>query len=105
MLRKILLPLSVLMPTQVFAFNFGFVRGPDWMDQYLILLIGITIVSLFFTLIFKPRGIPINQMYMHFWKFSVVGRIVYAIYGLSVVILMGMVFLGMGLQRLAEAGL
>ncbi|WP_154666738.1 hypothetical protein [Litoreibacter arenae] len=105
MSRQVLIFLSLLIPTQVYAFDFGFVRGPDWMDQYVGVLFVVTMVFFALTMLFKPRGIPMNEMYQHFGDFSPVGRLVYAIFGLAFVGLMGMVFLGMGLQRAAEASL
>lgn len=105
MLRKVALFFAFLIPTQALAFDFGFVRGPVWMDQYLLILLGVSTFSFIMTLMFRPRGVPVNQMYMHFGRFNFVGRIVYGVFGLTFSALMVMVFLGMGLQRASEAGI
>jgi hypothetical protein len=104
MIRPIALTSLVFLPTPVLAFDFGFVRGPDWMDAYLIPLMVVFAITFGLTLVMKPRGVPVNQMYRHFSEFSAVGRLIYAFSGLAFFVIMGFVFLGMGLQRAAEAG-
>lgn len=104
MFQFFIILLTFFAPSQAFAFSFGFVRGPDWMDPYLVFLVVLTAIALGFTLMFKPRGVPFNQMYQHFGNFSLAGRVAYATFGVSFTILMIMVFAGMGLQRATEAG-
>ncbi len=105
-MRHILPALILLLtPTQLFAFDFGFVRGPDWMDMYVATLLGVSLIGFLATVAFKPRGVPVNEMYLHFGEFPILGRIAYALFGIAFMCLLLMVFLGMGLQRAAEAGL
>ncbi len=87
------------------AADFGKVRWPDWMDVYIFPLIPAVLVLMLLTTLFKPRGVPVNEMYRHFGAFSPMGKLIYACFGLSFIALMVLVFLGMGLQRAAEAGL
>lgn len=105
MIRQASIFFAFLVPTQALAYDFGFVRGPDWMNPYLVILLALTAVGLVLTLMFKPSGVPFNEMYKHFGEFSPLGRLVYVLFGLSIAALMAMVFLGMGLQRATEAGL
>lgn len=93
-----------VVPAPAFAFNFGFVRAPDWMDPYIGTAFVATLVLMGLTILAKPKGVPVNRMYLYRRHFSGVGRFIYGLFGLSFVTLMTMVFLGMGLQRAAEAG-
>lgn len=105
MLRHTIYFCAIVAPTQLLAFDFGKVRTPDWMDQYLLLLLMVWVPSLLLTLMFKPHGIPANRMYMHFGEFNLLGRLIYTIFGLSFTVFMIVLFIGMGLQRAVEAGI
>ncbi|WP_368186990.1 hypothetical protein [Aestuariibius sp. HNIBRBA575] len=105
MYLRVALCLALITPTHASAYDFGFVRGPDWMDSYLLVLLVTTVCLMAATLVFIPLGASFNEMYKLFQDFSKVGRITYVAFGVSFGALMIMVFLGMGLQRAAEAGL
>lgn len=82
------------------AFNFGFVRVPDWMDSYigwLLVAVGVSWVGLLFT---KPKGVPFNQLpNVRISPIANFFRLVTAASGLLVIVLL---FVGMGLRRYAE---
>lgn len=101
-LRASTLVVTALLSTmnQAFAFNFGFVRVPDWMDSY---IAGLMIAALFSYLglaVTKPRGIPVNQLSRV--KVSPLANFFRIILLISFALLMLMLFAGMGLRRFAE---
>ena len=87
--------------THAFAFNFGFVRVPDWMDYYISVLLGVSLVSYLGVLATKPQGVPTNQLSQV--KISLITNIFRFILLIAFGLLMLMVFVGMGLRRYAEA--
>jgi hypothetical protein len=92
----------ISMPAPAFAANFGFVRWPDWMDAYIFPLLPTVGVLWLLTVLLKPRGVPQSEMYRHFGEFSALGKLIYVLFGLSFVVLMAFVFIGMGMQRASE---
>ena len=89
-----------LVPTQAFAFSFGFVRVPDYLDTpilYALISLGIFFVTLKMTL---PKG----SSYVNVEKDDRTAVMSLSAYLsiISLVALMGMLFVGMGLQRFAE---
>ncbi|NGO54416.1 hypothetical protein [Allomesorhizobium camelthorni] len=100
--RSICLSATVLLlsASHAFAFNFGFVRVPDWMDLYIGWLFVVTCVGWIGLGVTKPRGVPFNQLpntkispLANFFRFGML---------IAFIILMLMVFVGMGLRRYAE---
>ena len=104
MLSRHVFAAALFAATPATAYDFGFVRAPDWMDPIVGSLLAATVVLFGLTVAMKPRGVEVSEMYQHFGDFSLFGRIIYAAMALAFIALMGMVFLGMGLQRAAEAG-
>lgn len=88
-------------PKQVYAANFGFVRFPDWMDQYFVL--GLAVLAILFVLIMmtKPSGVPFSQLRLT--KMRPLPTIVFRLFQICFFALMIMLFIGMGLERVAEA--
>lgn len=84
------------------AFDAGFVRVPDWMDKYFVILVPVTVILLGLTWLTKPRGVPFNQLYRT--PLTGLNRASYNALVITFVALMGLLFTGMGLQRLAEGG-
>ncbi|MGC5198646.1 hypothetical protein [Aphanothece microscopica] len=89
-----------MVPLQAAAADFGFVRWPDYLDAW-IALSGILSVAL---LVWLRRLLPPGQ---HFTAIPPARRsrtLNLVAYGLviSVVTCLGLIFTGMGLQRLAE---
>ncbi len=87
--------------SHAFAFNFGFVRVPDWMDYYISVLLGVSLVSYLGVLATKPQGVPTSQLSQV--KISLITNIFRFILLIAFGLLMLMVFVGMGLRRYAEA--
>lgn len=90
------------MPSAAHAFNFGFVRVPDWMDPFFLPWIILIAVFWVATALVKPSGVPVNQLNrvkkdwitgFFYWSLQILA------FGLA-----AFFFIGMGLRRAAEAG-
>jgi hypothetical protein len=91
--------LVLLSVDRAFAFDFGFVRVPDWMDVYIGWLFAATCLGFAGLAVTKPRGVAFNQVantqispVANFFRFSTL---------IAFAILMLMIFVGMGLRRFA----
>lgn len=102
-IEKIVVISAVIMAStsHAHAFNFGFVRVPDWMDSYIAWLVIITIVSMAGLTVTKPRGVPLNQLPNV--EISPIANVFRYVALIAFSILMVLVFVGMGLRRYAEA--
>lgn len=69
--------MMVLIPSQSFAYDLGFVRAPDWMDPYATVLFGFSIIGMLLTMLTKPRHVPFNELYMHVREFPPAARVSY----------------------------
>ncbi|MFK0690601.1 hypothetical protein ACFX5Q_20700 [Mesorhizobium sp. IMUNJ 23033] len=92
--------LLLLSVNRAFAFNFGFVRVPDWMDFYIGLLFAATCVCWLGLAATKPRGVPFNQLSNT--KISPLANVFRCGMIIVFTILMVLLFAGMGLRRYAE---
>ena len=86
--------------THAYAFNFGFVRVPDWMDTYIYSLIALLIPFWLATYFTKPDDVPFNQLYRT--KVGPVPTVFYYITYVLLVATMVLFFTGMGLIRYTE---
>ncbi|MEO9875162.1 MAG: hypothetical protein ABJM26_20695 [Anderseniella sp.] len=86
---------------QALAFNFGFVRVPDWMDTYIVWLVAATLVSMIGLSLTKPGGVPMNQLSNV--QISPMANVFRVCMLIAFVVLMTLVFVGMGMRRYAEA--
>jgi hypothetical protein len=84
------------------AFNFGFVRAPDWMDQYFGYLLLLSFVFWILTILTKPTDVPFNQLYRT--KVALAPTIFHRAMAASYLLFMVLVFVGMGLARYSELG-
>ncbi|MFZ5476640.1 MAG: hypothetical protein ACOZNI_07680 [Myxococcota bacterium] len=91
--------MRLLFPTsRAHAYDFGFVRAPDWMDPYVFGLLVAFLVVWGVAVAARPPGVAVNRMYdtpmppfpTWAWRLSLV----------LFVALMTMVFVGMGLARM-----
>ncbi|UWQ08253.1 hypothetical protein [Aliiroseovarius crassostreae] len=91
-----LVPMVIANPA--WAFNWGFVRAPDWMDKWLILLLLAQAPFWLVAIRHKPRGVSLIAMdksnLSAFAKLSI-----YMVLILFFITMM-MVFIGMGLARM-----
>ncbi len=90
--------LLYLYSPQVLAFDFGFVRVPDWMDKYLLVLLFIYVVFWMALLLVKPKGVPVNELYGV--KKSFFTTFCLFVSATAFVLFMIMLFIGMGLVRM-----
>ena len=84
---------------QFLAFNFGFVRVPDWMDTWVISLVIISAICAGMTQLFKPSGVPFNQLYRT--KLTGYANVAFRSTQISFAVLMVLLFTGMGLARMS----
>lgn len=94
--------MMALFPSHAFAFDFGFVRVPGWMDPYIGSLFIAFCVGFLGLSVTKPRGVPFNQLPNV--KISPLANFFRYFSLITLLLLMLMVFVGMGLQRAVEAG-
>lgn len=90
----------LLSANRAFAFNFGFVRVPDWMDPYIGVLVAVTLFIWLGLAATKPSGVPFKQV--RYVKISPIANFFYLGIAFFFTIMMIMLFAGMGLRRYAE---
>ncbi|RWC32623.1 hypothetical protein [Mesorhizobium sp.] len=95
-----ILSVLLLSANRAFAFNFGFVRAPDWMDPYLGGLVVVTVVFWLGLAATKPSGVPSKQV--RYVKISPTANFFYLGMAFFFAIMMVMLFTGMALRRYAE---
>jgi hypothetical protein len=98
-----ILPLStgfmtVLVANPAWAFNWGFVRAPDWMDSWLLSLLVLQAPFWLVALRYKPRGVSLLEMDKS--NLPAFARISIYVVGVLFALLMIMLFIGMGLARM-----
>ena len=82
------------------AANFGFVRWPDYLDTYIYVAAIVTVLSLVAVKMQLPKGLGYAEVPKDQRTTAMFVTVV--VMGIAFVALMGMVFVGMGLQRAAE---
>ena len=85
------------------AFDFGFVRVPMWMDPWILGLAVGMVPFWLLAVVTKPRHIAFKDIYRNYGAVSSITRMAHRTTAAIFVALMAMLFLGMGLQRYAEA--
>ncbi len=88
-------------PNTALAFNFGFVRAPDYLDQYFIVLLLAAVPAWIAVTITKPRNVPFNELYRT--KMDRLPQAYFRIFQLIVGAILILLFVGMGLARMHEA--
>ncbi|MEM7212971.1 MAG: hypothetical protein AAF479_13950 [Pseudomonadota bacterium] len=96
----LLTALVVALPLPAHAFNLGFVRVPDWMDKWFLVLVPVTVIFWLLTLVSKPSGVPFNKLYRR--PLTGFNRACYNGLLMVFIVTMAMLFLGMGLRRAVE---
>lgn len=86
-----------LAATPAAAYNFGFVRAPDWMDAFVGGLIALVIMAAIATFVTKPMNVPFNQLYRT--PLDGAAAVCFRSMQLLFVVLMLFVFAGMFLAR------
>lgn len=82
------------------AFDIGFLRVPDWMDQYLFWLLVLQLPFWLGLLLTKPGHIPFNQMYKS--RMGIVPTFFLLIVQVLFFSTMALFFVGMALVRTPE---
>ncbi|MDU8946282.1 hypothetical protein [Ovoidimarina sediminis] len=95
----LLAPICVLaFANPALAFNWGFVRVPDWMDPWLLLLVILQAPFWIVALRYKPRGVSLMQMDKT--GLPAFARLSITLVTILFAALMLMIFIGMGLARM-----
>ena len=61
-MRFPILFLASVTPVPALAVDIGIVRTPEWMDPYLILLLGLNVGLFLIVLATKPPGVPFSDL-------------------------------------------
>ena len=89
---------AIAAPQMALAYNFGFVRAPDWMDPYALVMALLTAMLFAFTLATKPRDVPMNEMYRT--RLDGIAKVAFRSLQVVRMLLIGLVFVGMFLARI-----
>ena len=102
MTKMLLLSCSALLlaTNNAAAFNLGFIRAPDWMDQYFAWMIAAQILLIIGVFLTKPIGVPFNQL--RTVKLDPAPKFFFYSFGTLYMTFMLLIFIGMGLARYAE---
>lgn len=84
------------------AYNFGFVRAPDWMDPYVAVLLIFQLPFWFIVMITKPKSVAFKDLFSKRDELGTATRFYYRVCQVLFAVLMIMVFVGMGLARMSE---
>ncbi|MBM7068018.1 hypothetical protein [Actibacterium sp. 188UL27-1] len=102
--RLAVLIMSVMMTANTsYAFDYGFVRAPDYMDQLFGFLLLIMIPFLIGLLLSKPKDLPFSDLYEKRHLLSPLANAYRIGFGIVFMIFFAALMIGMGLQRMAEA--
>ena len=97
------LVIFILFTQSAAAFNFGFVRAPDYLDPYFIFLLIMAAPIYLAVLATKPKNVPFNRLYQT--KMALLPTIYFRMLQVVTFLTIGLLFVGMALARMAEAGL
>ncbi len=79
------------------AYDFGFVRAPDWMNPYVGALVALALIMMLASFLTKPMDVPFNQLYRT--PLNGAAAVCFRSLQLTFAILMVAVFYGMYLAR------
>lgn len=102
MIKTLLLSCTALLlsSNNAAAFNYGFIRAPDWMDQYFVWMIVAQLSLLVGVFLTKPIDVPFKQL--RTVKLDLAPKLFFYSFGTLYMVFMLLVFVGMGLARYAE---
>lgn len=92
--------ITLVSANRAFAFNWGFLRVPDWMDLYLAELLVASLFSYLGLAVTKPRGVSVKTAFRI--KVSPVANFFRVFFIFSYSLMMVVFFTGMALRRYAE---
>lgn len=89
-----------LTTNSAWAYNFGFVRAPDWMDPYVVILLIFQLPFWLIVMITKPKTIGFKELFQRQAELGTATRFYYRICQVLFALLMILVFTGMALARM-----
>jgi len=90
----------VLTANSAWAYNFGFVRAPDWMDPYMLFLLIIQVPFWIALAITKPKSISFSTIFQRQSELSRTALYYYRICQILGGVFLVLAFVGMGLARM-----
>jgi hypothetical protein len=89
---------AIAMPQITFAYDFGFVRAPDWMDPYALGLGLLTAMLMAFSAFTKPGEVPMSALYRT--RLSGIANFAFKSFQVVGTLFIALIFLGMFLARI-----
>jgi hypothetical protein len=89
---------AIAVPQATLAYDFGFVRAPDWMDPYALGLGLLTAMLMAFSAFAKPGDVPISAMYRT--RLSGVANFAFKSFQVIGTLFIALIFVGMVLSRI-----
>ena len=93
---------SGLLPSQAAAFDFGFVRVPDFLDRPILIAAVLTFAGFVFLKKILPKGLSFNEVDEAERTPAMTVSAYFT--ALTLMTTLGLLFVGMGLQRYLEWG-
>jgi len=90
-----------LVPNSAAAFNFGFVRAPDYLDPFFIILMLAIVPTWIAVWLTKPKTVSFNELKNT--QLEPLPRVYFRILQGLIIVILTLLFVGMGLARIAEA--
>jgi hypothetical protein len=89
---------AIAVPQATWAYDFGFVRAPDWMDPYALGIGLLTAMLMAFSAFTKPGDVPISALYRT--RLSGIANFAFKSFQVVGTLFIALIFLGMFLARI-----
>ncbi len=89
---------AIAAPQTALAYDFGFVRAPDWMDPYALGMGLLTAMLMAFSAFTKPGDVPISALYRT--RLSGVANFAFKSFQVVGTLFIALIFVGMFLARI-----
>jgi hypothetical protein len=89
---------AIAVPQATWAYDFGFVRAPDWMDPYALGMGLLTAMLMAFSAFTKPGDVPMSALYRT--RLSGVANFAFKSFQVVGTLFIGLIFVGMFLSRI-----
>ncbi len=89
---------AIAAPQTALAYDFGFVRAPDWMDPYALGMGLLTAMLMAFSAFTKPGEVPFNALYRT--RLNGIANIAFKSFQVVGTLFIALIFVGMFLARI-----
>lgn len=90
--------MATFLPRNASAYDFGFLKAPDWMDQYILLALLLMVLFWAGAYLTKPEHVRFSELRKI--RKTPLNRFFFVILQILTWITMALVFIGMGLARM-----